>query len=111
MSFSPGVLNLEIYRRSDWDQPITLKDSSGSAIDLSSYTALAQIWTQDRTKKFLDITCTITNASTGSLTLSLTDAETTTLPDSAYWDLRLTTGTTSRFWLQGTCSAKEGYSA
>ena len=111
MSVSPGTFNITLYRRSDWSQPIVLKDSSGSAVNLSSYSVTSQIWNKERTKKHADVLCTITNASTGSITLSLTDTQTSVLPDLSYYDLRLTTGSNSDYWLVGTVTAKEGYTS
>ena len=111
MSITPGTYNITLYRRSDWSQAIVLKDSGGSAVDLSTYTVEAQSWSKDRGKKYLDITCTITNAATGSIKLSLNDTQTASLPDLSYWDLRLTASNISDFWLTGTITAKEGYTA
>tara|TARA_R100001082_G_scaffold110697_1_gene91401 strand:+ start:112 stop:447 length:336 start_codon:yes stop_codon:yes gene_type:complete len=111
MSINPGTFNITLYRRSDWIQPIVLKDSTGSAVNLSGYTASSQIWNQERTKKHVDITCTITNTSTGAITLSLTDTQTSILPKTAYYDLKLTTGSNSDFWLTGKITANEGYTS
>mgnify|MGYP003155210104 CR=1 FL=1 len=110
MSIPPATYNIELYRRSDWSQTVILK-ASGSAVDLTGYSALCQFWTQDRTKKHCDVTTTISNATSGEITLSLTDTQTALLPDISYYDVRLTTGTTSNYWLKGTVTANEGYSA
>ena len=111
MSITPATYNIQLYRRSDWSQTVVLKDSTGSAVNLSGYSAACQFWTQDRTKKHVDVTTTISNASSGEITLSLTDTQTGLLPDTSYYDLRVTTGTTSNYWLKGTVTASEGYTA
>tara|TARA_R100000700_G_C3112283_1_gene104773 strand:- start:292 stop:624 length:333 start_codon:yes stop_codon:yes gene_type:complete len=110
MSITPATYNIQLYRRSDWTQVVVLEDSNG-AMNLSGYSAACQFWTKDRTKKHCDVTTTITDASSGEITLTLADDKTALLPDTSYYDLRITTGTTSNYWLKGTVTANEGYTA
>lgn len=105
----PGKYNITLRKRSDWSQSIVLEDSSGSAVNLTGYTVNCEFWNVDRTTKQVDVTVTVTNASTGSITLSLTDTQTSTLPELSYYDLKLTSGTTSNYWMYGSVIAKEGY--
>jgi len=105
----PGRYNITLRKRSDWSQPIVLEDSSGSAVNLANYTVSCEFWNVNRTTKQVDVTVTVTNASTGSITLSLTDTQTTTLPELCYYDLKLTSGTISNYWMYGSVIAKEGY--
>ena len=109
MSIKPATYDITIYRRSDWSQEVILLDSTGAAVNLTGYTSAMESWTVDRAKKHLDVTTTITDATNGKIQLSLTDTQTSTLPDTSYYDLKLTTGTTSNYWLQGTITAKIGY--
>ena len=110
MSTPPGEYNIELRRRSDWSQTFVLK-ANGSALNLTGYTIDCQFWTKDRTKKHCDVTTTISNAANGEMTLSLTDTQTSLLPEVSYYDVRLTTGTTSNYWLYGTVTTSEGYTA
>ena len=105
----PGKYNITLRKRSDWSQSIVLEDSTGSAVNLTGYTVSCEFWNVDRTTKQVDVTVTVTNASTGSITLSLTDTQTSTLPELSYYDLKLTSGTTSNYWMYGSVTAKEGY--
>ena len=105
----PGKYNITLRKRSDWSQSIGLEDSAGSAVNLTGYTVSCEFWNVDRTTKQVDVTVTVTNASTGSITLSLTDTQTSTLPELSYYDLKLTSGTISNYWMYGSVTAKEGY--
>ena len=109
MSPDPGTYNITLYRRNDWSKEITLTDSTGSAVNLTGYSAASEFWNIDRTKKWIDVTTTISDAANGKVTMSLTDSQTAELPDTSYYDLKLTTGDISNLWLQGTVTAKMGY--
>ena len=52
-----------------------------------------------------------TNVLTGEITMSLTDTQTTILPDLSYYDIRVTNGTTSYYIMSGTIIAYQGYTA
>ena len=43
--------------------------------------------------------------------MSLTDTQTTILPDLSYYDIRVTNGTTSYYIMSGTIIAYQGYTA
>jgi len=109
MSIDPGTYNITLYRRNDWSKEFTLKDSTGSVVDLTGYSVASELWTIDRAKKWVDVTTAITDATGGKVTMSLTDTQTADLPDTSYYDLKLTTGDISNLWLQGTVTAKMGY--
>jgi len=109
MSIDPGTYNITLYRRNDWSKEFTLKQPNGSVVDLTGYSVASELWTVDRAKKWVDVTTTITDATGGKVTMSLTDSQTADLPDTSYYDLKLTTGDISNLWLQGTVTAKIGY--
>ena len=44
MAIAPGTYDMTIQRRSDHNVSVTLKDSGGSAVNLSGYTVASQIW-------------------------------------------------------------------
>ena len=112
MAVNPGTYNFTLQRRSDWSLILQFKDSSDAAIDLTGYTVYAQAWDKARTKKYADFTVAYTNRTNGQITISLTDTQTATFPDTLYYDVRLEDNAgTKQYYLQGVITVSEGYSA
>ena len=112
MAIAPGTYDMTIQRRSDHTVTATAKDSSGSAINLTGYTLLSQVWDSSRTTKAADATVTVTNASGGAFSWTLTDTQTTLLTSDEYkYDIRFTVGGLHEYWLEGTIYMDEGYTA
>ncbi len=113
MAISPGTYDMTIQRRSDHTVNVTLKDSNGTAINLTGYTLASQIWDTVRTSKAADATCTVTNASGGTFDWKLTDTQTATLIAEEYkYDVRLTNPAgLHEYWIEGTIYMNEGYTA
>ena len=44
MSIQPGQHNISVQRRADYDLQLQFKDSAGVGIDLTGWTAYAQVW-------------------------------------------------------------------
>lgn len=89
---SAGKYNITIEQGADFALSFTLKED-GSAKDLSSYSARAQMRTK---KSSTDIaatfTCTVTNASEGKFTMKLSNATTKDLSAGTYfYDIELFT--------------------
>jgi hypothetical protein len=105
----PGLYNPKVYRRVDWDRELTLKSESGSAINLSGYTFSSSVFNKERTKKYCDMTVTVTNSSGGQIKMSMTEAQTTALPEKCFYDLRSVIGTNSDYWIKGQITVEEGY--
>jgi hypothetical protein len=110
MSIHPGRYDDTIQRRAVYDLTLQFKDSNDKNIDLTGWTAAAQIWDKGRTVKYADFAVTYTDRVEGLIKISLTDAQTTTLPDTCYYDVLLT-DTTGRkeYYLEGTFYVSEGY--
>ena len=106
-----GEINFELRRRQDWQRQIAYTDGNNNPNNLSGYSAICQVWNYERTKKYADMTVTISDAANGIIDMSLTDAQTSILPDLSYYDLRVTIGTTSYYVISGTITTKEGYTA
>ena len=106
-----GKINFELKRRQDWQRQIVYTDGNDNPNNLTGYIGLCQIWNYERTKKYCDMTVTISDAQNGIIDLSLTDSQTSILPDLSYYDLRVTIGTTSYYVIGGTITTKEGYTA
>lgn len=112
MAISPGTYNISLQRRADYSITLQFKDSTGAAIDLTGWSAAAQAWNQARTTKYADFTVTYTNRSTGTITIALTDEQTTTFPNEAYYDVLLTNPSgLKEYYLEGLIYVSEGYTA
>ena len=112
MAISPGTYNVTLQRRADFSLDLQFKDSSGSVIDLTGYTAYAQAWNEGRTTKSADFTVTYTNRSNGQIKISLTDTQTTTFPDELRYDVLLENPSGEReYYLEGIIFVSQGYTA
>jgi len=88
---NPADYNLTIYRDRDFSKPFVFKDGDGVVINLTGYTAKAQVRpTKDSTTLTVEFTVVQVDVE-GKVTLSLTDAQTLALAEGHYWwDLELT---------------------
>lgn len=112
MAISPGTYNISLQRRADYSITLQFKDSTDAPINLTGWTVAAQVWNQGRTTKYADFTVTYTNRSTGTVAISLTDEQTTTFPNEAYYDVLLTNGSgLKEYYLEGIIYVSEGYTA
>ena len=113
MAIAPGTYDMTIQRRSDHNVSVTLKDSGGSAINLTGYTIASQVWDSDRSSKAADVTIAITSTTGGTFDWKLTDTQTTTFTADEYkYDVRLTNSSgLHEYWIEGTIYMSEGYTA
>jgi hypothetical protein len=112
MAISPGTYNINLQRRADYNVTLQFKDSTGTAINLTGWTAAAQAWNQGRTTKYADFSITYTNRSTGTIAITLTSVQTALLPSEAYYDVLLTNPSgLKEYYLQGLIYVSEGYTA
>ena len=112
MAVSPGTYNISLQRRADYSIQLQFKDSTGTPINLTGWSAAAQAWDKTRTTKYADFTITYTNRSTGTITISLTYTQTTSFPDEVYYDVLLTNvSNIKEYYLEGTIFVSEGYTA
>lgn len=112
MAVSPGTYNFTLQRRADYSLDLQFKDSNGSAVDLTGYTAYAQAWNEERTTKSADFTIVYTNRSNGQIKISLTDTQTATFPDELRYDVLLENASGEReYYLEGIIFVSQGYTA
>ena len=113
MAIAPGTYDMTIQRRSDHNISVTLKDSGGSAVNLTGYTLASQVWNPERTTKAADVTCTVTSATGGTFDWKLTDTQTALLTLDEYkYDVLLTNGSgLKEYWIEGTIYMDQGYTA
>ena len=112
MAVQPGTYNITLQRRADYSVLLQFKDSNDAVIDLTGYTAYAQVWNEGRTTKYADFTIAYTNRTNGQITISLTDTQTATFIDELRYDVLLEDGSGSReYYLEGIIFVSQGYTA
>lgn len=112
MAISPGTYNITLQRRADYSITLQFKDSNDAAIDLTDWSVAAQAWNQARSTKYADFAVTYTDRSTGTIAIALTDEQTATFPDQAYYDVLLTNASgLKEYYLEGVIYVSEGYTA
>jgi len=86
------ISNIFINQHADFSTDVTISDSNGSALDLTSYTALAQVRKTYESTSATSFTATFdSDRTTGKITLSLTDTQTAALESGRYvYDLLIT---------------------
>ena len=112
MSVQPGTYNITLQRRADYSVLLQFKDSTGTVINLTGYTAYAQVWNEGRTTKYADFAIAYTNRTHGQITISLTDTQTATFIDELRYDVLLEDGSGNReYYLEGVIFVSQGYTA
>jgi hypothetical protein len=86
------ISNIFIDQGANFTTTVTISDSDGSALDLTGYTALAQIRKTYESTTATDFTTTFdADRTTGKISISLTNAQTSTLEYGRYvYDLVVT---------------------
>jgi hypothetical protein len=89
-----AISNIFIDQGADFSTTVTVSDSAGSALDLTNYTALAMIRKTYESTTATTFTSTFADdRTTGQITISLTDVQTTALDFGRYvYDLLITDG-------------------
>lgn len=112
MAVQPGTYNITLQRRADYSVLLQFKDSNDAVIDLTGYTAYAQVWNEGRTTKYADFSIAYTNRTNGQITISLTDTQTATFIDELRYDVLLEDGSGNReYYLEGVIFVSQGYTA
>ena len=113
MAITPASYNIRPQRRADHVMALTLKDSSGSAINLTGWQVVAQVWDKARTVKAGDFTVTVTSAVNGQVELKLPYTVTAVMSAAEYYyDVMLINPSGLReYYLEGIARPSEGYSA
>jgi hypothetical protein len=111
MAVNPGQHDFTLQRRSDWSISVQVLIDD-VPLNMGGWTVEAQVWNEDRSTKYADMAVAYTNRSTGTFTLSLTDEQTEWFPGVAYYDvLLINSGGLREYYLEGTITVSEGYTA
>ena len=99
----PATFNLTIRTGDTETVSVTLQNENGTPVDIDGRTYAAQLRTNASNSTILaSFTCAIVNAALGTLTASLTAAQTEALtPGLAVWDLQETDGSSVTTLLAG----------
>jgi hypothetical protein len=112
MSIQPGQHNISVQRRADYDLSLQFKDSTGANINLTGWTVYAQAWNESRSTKYADFAVTYTNRASGQVSIALTDTQTASFPNEAFYDVLLEdTSGLRNYYLEGIMYISEGYTA
>ena len=112
MTMPANLYNINPRRRADYILDLQFKDNSNVPIILTGWTVYAQVWNKTRTTKYVDFAVTYTNPANGEILISLTDAQTVSLPDECFYDVMLEDLSGFReYYLAGIVYVSEGYSA
>ena len=92
------ISNLFIDQDADFTTTVTVNDSTGSALDLTNYTALAMIRKTYQSSTATTFTSAfVSPRTTGQITISLTDTQTAALEQGRYvYDLVITDASGSK---------------
>ena len=90
---SAGTYNFTIEQGTTFSRVLTLQEN-GSAMNLTGYSVASQMRsTHDSSSIAATITGTISNASSGQITLSLTNTQTSAIEEAIYvYDVEITSG-------------------
>ena len=88
-----GTFNFTIEQGTTFNRVLTLQEN-GSAMNLSGYSVASQIRsTHDSSSVAGTISCTISNASSGQITLTMTNSTTSGIEEGIYvYDIEITSG-------------------
>jgi hypothetical protein len=87
------IQNITIDQDADYTETLTIKDSTGTVVDLSSLTITASMRKHYNSSTATDFTTAVVSATDGTCTIALTDVVTSALDEGRYvWDLITTDG-------------------
>lgn len=110
MSVYPGLFNDVIKRRAPYGFVATFSDAELNPVDLTGWIADAEVWNKTRTTQYAVFSVNYLDRPNGKIEISLTGAETTSLPDTCYYDILLTdTSGVKEYYLEGRLDVEEGY--
>lgn len=110
MAPQPGYYDITLQRRADYSMQVQFRDSNDVPINLTGWTAYAQVWECDRSAKQADFLVVYTDRVNGTITIKLTDVQTTSFPTQLCYDVMLEDPSTIReYYLEGGITVSEGY--
>lgn len=106
----PGVYNIKLQRNADYSVKLEFKDSDGAPINLTLWSAAAQVWDVAHTTKYADFTVEYLDRFNGSIKIKLPYTVTATLPKEVVYDVLLVNAAGEReYYLEGSITVSDGY--
>ena len=104
-----SISNIFIDQGATFTTTVTVSDANGDAVNLSGYSVAAQIRKTFLSSSATAFTASISNASAGEITISLTDSQTTSLESGRYvYDVVITLGDSKQTVVEGNVLVREG---
>jgi len=86
------IQNITIDQDADYTETVTVKDSTGTVVDLSGQTVTSKLRKTHLSTSATSFTTAIVSATDGTASITLTDTVTSALAEGRYvWDLTTTT--------------------
>jgi hypothetical protein len=110
MAITPATYNIRPQKNADFDLTVRFKDGTGTALNLTGWDMIAQVWDKDRTVKHGDFSVTVTNPSIGEARLLLPYTVTAVLPVEARYDVMLINpGGLREYYMEGIVRPSMGF--
>jgi hypothetical protein len=112
MATTPATLNIRPQRRADYVLDVVFNDSAGTPLNLTGWSAVAQVWDKERSVQHGSFVVNFVDAANGSVQLKLGWGTTANLPDESYYDVMLIDPSGLReYYLEGVVRPANGYSS
>lgn len=106
----PGSYDITIQQGATFNQSFQFKDANGDPLNMTGYTITAEVWEEGKRSKFADFTVSWITQNQGEFQISLTAAQTHTIPETGYYDILVTNpDASSDYWLRGQAILETGY--
>ena len=112
MSIRPATYDDSIWTNAVYDMELQFQDKTEKNIDLTGWTISSQIWNSTKTTQYATFSVNTSNATNGTIVLSLTATQTSAFPlGTAKYDVLLTNlSGRKEYYLKGTLYIQQGYS-
>lgn len=106
----PGEYDITIQQGADWSKIFQFFDSLGDPVDLTGSVVEAEVWTERKRSKLADFTVAFIDQELGKFSLTLSNEVTITLPQTGYYDIKVTDANGfSNYWVRGKAILEVGY--
>lgn len=106
----PGSYDITIQQGASFAQSFQFKDANGDPFDLTGYSVTAEVWEDGKRSKYADFTVSWLTQNEGEFVISLTAAQTHTIPSTGYYDILVTNPDgSSDYWVRGQAILETGY--